>query len=85
MTQRPKQVDVARLAGVSRSTVSFVLNNRLDGRVPISEATRQKVLAAAQQLGYEPNDIARSLRSGTSLTIGFLMPTVFNPHYWDIL
>lgn len=85
MPQRPKQADVARLAGVSRATVSFVLNNRLNSRVPISEATRQKVLAAAQQLGYEPNDIARSLRSGASLTIGFLMPTMHNPHYWDIL
>ncbi len=85
MTQRPKQADVARLAGVSRTTVSFVLNNRSDSRVPISEKTRQKVLQAASQLGYEPNDIARSLRSGTSTTIGFLMPTMQNPHYWEIL
>jgi DNA-binding LacI/PurR family transcriptional regulator len=63
----------------------LVLNNRLDSRVPISAKTRQNVLEAARQLGYEPNDIARSLRSGASLTIGFLMPTMQNPHYWDIL
>jgi LacI family transcriptional regulator len=43
------------------------------------------VLEAARQLGYEPNDIARSLRAGTSMTIGFLMPTMHNPHYWEIL
>ncbi len=85
MPQHPKQVDVARLAGVSRTTVSFVLNNRADSRIPITEETRQRVLQAAKELGYEPNDIARSLRSGTSMTIGFLMPTMQNPHYWEIL
>ncbi len=85
MPQHPKQADVARLAGVSRTTVSFVLNNRADSRIPITEETRQRVLLAAKELGYEPNDIARSLRSGTSMTIGFLMPTMQNPHYWDIL
>ncbi len=85
MNQRPKQVDVAKLAGVSRTTVSFVLNKRFDERILISDSTRQKVFAAAQQLGYEPNDIARSLRWGNTKTIGFLIPALHNPHYWDIL
>lgn len=85
MANRPTQADVARLAGVSRATVSFVLNERFDTRVPISEETRQRVLQAARQLGYEPNVMARSLKSGASLTIGFLLPALHNPHYWEVL
>ncbi|WP_254712137.1 LacI family DNA-binding transcriptional regulator [Streptomyces sp. TRM64462] len=56
--------DVARLAGVSRATVSFVLNNTQTHRV--SEATRTRVREAAQQLGYVPHAAARSLRAGHS-------------------
>ncbi len=85
MRKRPTQADVAQLAGVSRATVSYVLNNRADGRIPITEPTRQKVLEAAAALGYEPSALARNLKMGTSRTIGFLMPAVHNPHYWDIL
>lgn len=85
MRKRPTQADVARLAGVSRATVSYVLNDRTDGRIPITEVTRQKVLEAAAQLGYEPNALARNLKTGASRTIGFLMPAVHNPHYWAIL
>lgn len=85
MRKRPTQADVARLAGVSRATVSYVLNDRTDGRIPITEPTRKKVLEAAKELGYEPNALARSLKTGTSHTIGLLLPAVHNPHYWDIL
>ncbi|MBT2404245.1 MULTISPECIES: LacI family DNA-binding transcriptional regulator [unclassified Streptomyces] len=56
--------DVARLAGVSRATVSFVLNDTQGHRV--SEATRARVLDAARQLGYVPHAAARSLRAGRS-------------------
>ena len=62
---------VAKRAGVSRTTVSFVLND-----VPgsnISEETRQKVLQAAEELGYVPNAAARSLASGQSLAIGLVV------------
>ncbi|GAA3010072.1 LacI family DNA-binding transcriptional regulator [Kitasatospora albolonga] len=58
----PTSADVARLAGVSRATVSFVLNDTAGGRV--GEATRQKVRAAAAELGYVPHAAARSLRAG---------------------
>ncbi len=85
MTKRPTQADVAQLAGVSRATVSYVLNDRTDGRIPITDQTRQRVLDAVAALGYEPNALARSLRAGTSRTVGFLMPAVHNPHYWSIL
>ena len=83
--KRPTQADVARMAGVSRATVSYVLNDRLDGRIRITPETRRKVLQAAEELGYAPNALAVSLRSGASRMIGFLMPWLHNPHYWDIL
>lgn len=60
----PTSTDVARLAGVSRATVSYVLNDTADGRV--GERTRLRVLAAAEELGYVPNAAARSLRAGRS-------------------
>jgi DNA-binding LacI/PurR family transcriptional regulator len=57
-------MDVARLAHVSRATVSYVLNGAPGAR--ISEATRARVLQAASELGYIPHKIASSLRSGRS-------------------
>ncbi|MER7821425.1 MULTISPECIES: LacI family DNA-binding transcriptional regulator [unclassified Streptomyces] len=63
--------DVARLAGVSRATVSFVLNDTQGHRV--SAGTRERVLDAAKQLGYVPHAAARSLRAGRSNLV--LMPS----------
>jgi len=62
--------DVARLAGVSFKTVSNVINDRPH----VSEGTRAKVRAAIEQLDYQPNLSARSLRSGRSGIIGLLVP-----------
>ena len=56
--KRPTQKDVALKAGVSRSTVSFVLNDQTELKVPISDETRQRVLSAIAELGYEPAAIA---------------------------
>ncbi|WP_369029680.1 LacI family DNA-binding transcriptional regulator [Streptomyces adonidis] len=56
--------DVAKASGVSRATVSFVLND--DPRQTISAATRERVVGAAQELGYVPHGIARALREGSS-------------------
>ncbi|MFJ1967976.1 LacI family DNA-binding transcriptional regulator [Streptomyces sp. NPDC087903] len=66
----PTSADVARLAGVSRATVSYVLNNT--SAVRISEPTRRRVHAAAKELGYVPHAAARSLRAGHSRMV--LMP-----------
>ncbi len=63
-TPRSTSTDIARLAGVSRATVSYVLNARADQS--ISEATRNRVLAAARQLNYVPNAASRALRGGQS-------------------
>jgi len=76
-------VYVARIAGVSRATVSFVVNGLTDGRVPISEETRQRVAAAIEELGYEPDARAQALRSGGTKTIGLVIPDIRNPHFWD--
>ena len=60
--------DVARQAGVSVATVSYILNNRTDQK--ISEATRKKVLQIANLLDYTPNFAAKSLATGRSNIIG---------------
>ena len=62
--------DVARLAGVSVSTVSYALN----GTRPISEQTRQQIFAAMAELGYRPNLVARALASKRSRIIALLFP-----------
>jgi DNA-binding LacI/PurR family transcriptional regulator len=74
---------VARLAGVSRATVSYVLNNRSD--VTITEATRQQVLRSAQTLGYQPSPAARALRAGRGDVVLVLMPTWAEAQFGDLL
>ena len=68
--KRPTSADVAALAGVSRTTVSFVLNGR---DVAITPATRERVLDAARQLGYHPNAPARQLAGGQSHTVALVL------------
>lgn len=68
----PTSADVARVAGVSRSTVSYVLNSPPGARV--SAETRERVLKAVRELGYAPSAPARSLRSGTSDVVLFPLP-----------
>jgi LacI family transcriptional regulator len=67
---RPTMADVARLAGVSPTTVSFVFNGRPDSGIP--EATQQRVKEAVDELGYRPNRQASGLRTKRTHTIGFL-------------
>ncbi|WP_443076011.1 LacI family DNA-binding transcriptional regulator [Streptomyces sp. NBC_01716] len=71
----PTSADVARLAGVSRATVSYVLNNT--SAVRISEPTRRKVREAAEELAYIPHAAARSLRAGHTRIV--LLPTANVP------
>lgn len=81
-TKRPTQSDVAKQAGVSRATVSYVLNDR-NGNMAISHETRLRVLQVIEELGYQPDTRAQSLRSGDSKTIGLLIPDIHNPHFWQ--
>jgi DNA-binding LacI/PurR family transcriptional regulator len=69
-SKRPTQEDVAQRAGVSRGTVSLVIN-QTEGRVSISQETRERVLAAAKALGYSPNPVAQMLARGRNYIIGF--------------
>ncbi|BCY07686.1 LacI family DNA-binding transcriptional regulator [Actinoplanes sp. L3-i22] len=74
--------DVAAAAGVSRSAVSFAFNNPQR----ISAATRERILAAAEQLGYTPSTLGRMLQAGTTNSIGVLLPQrlaqiLDNPYY----
>ncbi|MFO7631287.1 MAG: LacI family DNA-binding transcriptional regulator, partial [Caldilinea sp.] len=84
-TKRPTLADVARLVGVSTATVSYVVNEQTHGKVAISEDTRQRVLSGIEQLGYQPDARARSLRAGATNIIGLLIPDMQNPHYWGIV
>ncbi|GIG41189.1 LacI family DNA-binding transcriptional regulator [Cellulomonas phragmiteti] len=69
---RVTSADVARESGVSRTTVSYVLNARAD--VVLTEATRQRVLETAARLGYTPSAPARALRSGRSDLVLCVLP-----------
>lgn len=68
--RRPTSADVAARAGVSRATVSMVLNGRVEGTV--AAATQQRVLAAAAELGYTRSALAISLKERRSRTIGLI-------------
>ncbi|MGP4047689.1 LacI family DNA-binding transcriptional regulator [Streptomyces sp. 2A115] len=70
--RRVTSADVAREAGVSRATVSYVLNDTPRQKIP--EVTRQRVWGAAARLGYAPSAAARSLRTGRSHIVLGLLP-----------
>jgi DNA-binding LacI/PurR family transcriptional regulator len=70
--RRISSADIARMAGLSRATVSYIINNRKDQS--ISEETRQRVLEAIAQSGYRPNSAARALASGKTKTIALWVP-----------
>lgn len=77
---KPKIQDVARVAGVSPTTVSRVLNNR----GYISKGTRENVEKAMKQLKYFPNDVARSLFNKRTNLIGLILPTTSNPFFGEL-
>lgn len=79
--KRPTGTDVARLSGVSRATVSYVLNS--DPRQTISESTRKRVLWAAAELGYVPSAAASSLRRGHSKIVIIALDPLFAGHVSD--
>ena len=72
--------DVARVASVSPTTVSRVINNR----GYISDKTKKKVEKAMKDLNYYPNEIARSLYTKRTYFIGLILPTINNPFYSEL-
>ncbi|MBI5974815.1 LacI family DNA-binding transcriptional regulator [Staphylococcus canis] len=77
---KPKLDDVAKLAEVSKTTVSRVLNNR----GYISQKTKNKVYSAMNTLNYQPNSAARQLFKQKTNIIGLLFPTVENPFFGEL-
>lgn len=73
--RRVTLADVARAAGVSRTTASLVLSDR-GTELRISEASQQRVRQVASELGYRPNILSADLRRGSSRTIGFISDTI---------
>lgn len=73
--------DIANQAGVSKTTVSMVLNNKDSS---ISDTTRNKILSIAEEMNYIPNSIARSLSTNKSGTIGIMVPDITNPFFSEI-
>jgi LacI family transcriptional regulator len=80
MTRRVTMSDVAREAGVSLMTVSRVVNNKGE----VSPATRQRVQAIIEQLGYRPSGIARGLATRHTHTLGLVMLDIANPFFSDV-
>ena len=75
--KRPSLKDVAILAGTSTATASRAIS----GRGYVSAETRRRVLAAVEELSYQPNLQARALRQRSSSTIGLVIPNLLNAYY----
>lgn len=77
----PTIYDVAKAAGVATSTVSRAFST--PGRV--NERTRERILAAAEKLGYRPNPHAKALFSGQHRTVAMVVSDITNPHYFEMI
>jgi LacI family transcriptional regulator len=76
---RARLIDVAARAGVAPNTASTILNNRPNSWA--SKETRDRVLKAAEDLGYKPSKAALGLRLGRFFTLGLVIPDIHNPFY----
>lgn len=73
--------DVARKAGVSISTASYVVT----GSRPVADGTRRRVLEAIEEIGYTPDAVARALRSSRSQTVALVVPDIRNPFFTALI
>ena len=73
--------DIAKMANVSTTTVSRVINNKTEG---VSEATREKILKIIHDTGYKPNSLARGLITKKTKTIGLIIPDITNPFFPEL-
>lgn len=78
--KRPTIYDVAQVAGVTAATVSNVLNDR----VVVAPATRARVEAAIETLGYRPNPVARGLAGRRTMLFALVLPAITNPFYAEL-
>lgn len=70
--------DIARQAGVSKATVSRVLNNRAEG---VGPETRRRIQDLLSETGFQPSGFARGLATGKSASVGVIIPDIANPFY----
>ena len=85
-TRRVTIKDIAAEAGVSIALVSFVMNNKANGRdtYRVNKNTAQRILDVARRLDYQPNNAARTLRCGRTNTIGVIVSDISNKFFADI-
>lgn len=83
MNKRVSLKDIAGKVGVSTALVSYVLNG-LEKEKRVSPAVVEKIRAAARELNYKPNQIARSLRSGSTNTLGLIVADIANPFFGQL-
>lgn len=74
--------DIAKMAGVSKGTVSRVINNNPEG---VSSETRNRILKLIEEVGYVPNRVARSITVSETKTIGLIIPDVQNPFFPQVV
>ena len=79
MNKKVSLKDIAQKVGVSTALVSYVLNNKKQGR--ISKAVAQKIRDAALQMNYRANQIAKSLKTNKTQTIGLIVADIANPFF----
>lgn len=79
--EKPTMKDVARLAGVSQPTVSYVIN----GSASISNEVKARVNDAIKQLNYKPNYFAKALKTNSSEIVGIIIPDILNQYYARLL
>ena len=80
MGKRPTIIEVAKLAGVSKSTAARALS----GAGEVNDETRERVRRASEAVGYEPNHLAIGMRSGRSNLLGLVIPDIANPFWAEV-
>lgn len=83
MAKKISILDIAKALGISPTTVSFVLNGRAREK-RISDKLEEQVLQYVEEVGYKPNSLARSLRTGKTNTIGLVVESISNPFFSNI-
>lgn len=81
MTKRPTIIDVAKHAGVSKTTVSRVVRGEEDR---VAEETRERVFESVNELGYIHNALARGMRTNRTFTISLIIPDITNPFWPEV-
>lgn len=83
MKKRVLISDIAKALGISVTTVSFILNDKAKEK-RISDALTKRVLEYVEKVGYKPNQLAKSLRTGQTKILGLLVEDIANPFFSNV-